>query len=67
MELTDGTLLGGRLRYVQPARGWRTGIEPVLLAAWPDGDRRSRLVFIVRDLSREAVLDGLRTFEQAAA
>ena len=41
--------------------------EPVLLPAWPDGDRRSRLVFIVRDLSREAVLDGLRTFEQAAA
>lgn len=28
-----GGLLGGRLRYLQPARGNRTGLEPVLLAA----------------------------------
>ncbi|HET6185258.1 MAG TPA: SAM-dependent methyltransferase [Acetobacteraceae bacterium] len=28
-----GTLLGGRVRYRQPARGFRSGIEPVLLAA----------------------------------
>lgn len=41
--------------------------EPLLLDAWPPGeDRRSRLVFIVRDLSREIVLSGLQTFEQAA-
>lgn len=33
METTESTLLGGRLRYVQPARGFRSGIEPVLLAA----------------------------------
>lgn len=33
METTAGTLLGGRLRYAQPARGFRSGIEPVLLAA----------------------------------
>ena len=33
METTAGTLLGGRVRYRQPARGHRTGIEPVLLAA----------------------------------
>jgi tRNA1Val (adenine37-N6)-methyltransferase len=33
VETTDGTLLGGRLRYAQPARGFRSGIEPVLLAA----------------------------------
>ncbi len=33
MDLTEGTLLGGRLRYDQPKDGWRTGIEPVLLAA----------------------------------
>lgn len=33
METTAGTLLGGRLRYCQPARGFRSGIEPVLLAA----------------------------------
>jgi tRNA1Val (adenine37-N6)-methyltransferase len=33
MELTEGTLLGGRVRYAQPAAGFRSGIEPVLLAA----------------------------------
>ena len=33
MDLSEGTLLGGRLRYVQPKDGYRTGIEPVLLAA----------------------------------
>jgi tRNA1Val (adenine37-N6)-methyltransferase len=33
VELTHGTLLGGRVRYAQPAHGYRTGIEPVLLAA----------------------------------
>ena len=33
METTDGHLLGGRVRYRQPAAGHRTGIEPVLLAA----------------------------------
>jgi tRNA1Val (adenine37-N6)-methyltransferase len=30
---TEDTLLGGRLRYRQPAGGYRTGLEPVLLAA----------------------------------
>lgn len=34
MELTQGTLLGGRVRYAQPAHGFRSGIEPVLLAAF---------------------------------
>ena len=33
MSLTHDTLLGGRIRYTQPAHGYRTGIEPVLLAA----------------------------------
>ena len=33
MTPADGTLLGGRVRYRQPAIGYRTGIEPVLLAA----------------------------------
>ena len=33
METTDGTLLGGRIPYRQPEFGYRTGIEPVLLAA----------------------------------
>ncbi len=30
---TTGTLLGGRVKYRQPADGYRSGIEPVLLAA----------------------------------
>lgn len=30
---TEGWLLGGRLRYRQPRGGFRSGIEPVLLAA----------------------------------
>ncbi|HET8997045.1 MAG TPA: methyltransferase [Acetobacteraceae bacterium] len=31
--VTGGHLLGGRVRYLQPAEGFRSGIEPVLLAA----------------------------------
>jgi tRNA1Val (adenine37-N6)-methyltransferase len=31
--LTEGTLLGGRVAYAQPEGGFRSGIEPVLLAA----------------------------------
>ena len=37
--------------------------EPVPLAAWPDDERRSRIVFITRNLAREdveATLDMLR-------
>jgi len=33
----------------------RTFHPPTLLARWPDGDRRSRLVFITRDLDRAVV------------
>lgn len=33
MQLTGGTLLGGRVRHDQPREGHRTGVEPVLLAA----------------------------------
>ena len=33
MRETQGHLLGGRLFYAQPQDGYRTGIEPVLLAA----------------------------------
>lgn len=33
MAPTEGTLLNGRVRYAQPAQGFRSGIEPVLLAA----------------------------------
>ncbi len=32
-ELTSGHLLHGRVHYAQPRRGFRSGIEPVLLAA----------------------------------
>ncbi len=33
MEITEDRLLGGRMIYCQPANGFRSGIEPVLLAA----------------------------------
>lgn len=33
LEITEGTLLGGRVRYAQLGSGFRSGIEPVLLAA----------------------------------
>jgi tRNA1(Val) A37 N6-methylase TrmN6 len=33
MDVTQGYLLGGRVRYAQPRDGFRSGIEPVLLAA----------------------------------
>ena len=33
MEITQGHLLGGRVRHDQPETGFRSGIEPVLLAA----------------------------------
>ncbi|MBK1658049.1 CobW family GTP-binding protein [Paracraurococcus ruber] len=40
---------------------------PVKLAAWPEGDdRRSRLVFILRDLDRGTVEKGLRAFAGSA-
>ncbi len=32
-QFSDGYLLGGRVAYAQPVVGFRTGIEPVLLAA----------------------------------
>jgi tRNA1(Val) A37 N6-methylase TrmN6 len=34
VDVTAGTLLDGRLRYAQPRTGFRSGIEPVLLAAF---------------------------------
>jgi G3E family GTPase len=40
---------------------------PVKLERWPDGDdRRSRLVFILRDLDRGTVEKGLRAFAESA-
>ncbi|MEZ5102565.1 MAG: GTP-binding protein [Thermoleophilia bacterium] len=40
---------------------------PEHLPAWPDADRRSRLVFIARGVSREEVERSLRAFNRAAA
>ncbi|MCS6853329.1 MAG: GTP-binding protein [Elioraea sp.] len=40
---------------------------PAALPAWPEGEpRQSRLVFIVRDLDRAVIEDGLRAFLDAA-
>ena len=40
---------------------------PVHLDAWPDEDRRSRLVFIGNDVDRDALETSLRAFDRAAA
>jgi G3E family GTPase len=40
---------------------------PLHLDRWPDDDRRSRLVFIVRDIAREAIEDSFATFHRALA
>ena len=38
---------------------------PVLLPEWPSEDRRTRMVFITRDLPREAIEATLKVFEEA--
>ncbi|HLN11174.1 MAG TPA: GTP-binding protein, partial [Xanthobacteraceae bacterium] len=38
---------------------------PTHMRAWPDADRRSRLVFIVRGLDPQAIERSLRTFSLA--
>ena len=38
---------------------------PVLLPAWPSDDHRTRMVFITRDLPREAIERTLAAFEEA--
>jgi G3E family GTPase len=40
---------------------------PVHLDAWPEGERRSRIVFIGRGLERQALLRSLAAFSRAAA
>jgi len=40
---------------------------PVLLPQWPSDDRRTRMVFITRDLPQEAVENTLAAFEEAVA
>lgn len=39
----DGSLLGGRVRYAQPATGFRSGIEPVLLAGYVPASAGARV------------------------
>jgi G3E family GTPase len=38
---------------------------PVLLPAWPDADRRTRIVFITRDLPQKMIEESLAAFEAA--
>jgi hypothetical protein len=38
-----------------PHRGLSVFHPPVALAGWPDEDRRSRIVFITRDIDRAAL------------
>jgi G3E family GTPase len=40
---------------------------PLHLDRWPDDDRRSRLVFIVRDIARETIENSFATFQRALA
>jgi G3E family GTPase len=40
---------------------------PVELPAWPDGDRRSRIVFITRDIEAASLKTGLAAFQGADA
>jgi G3E family GTPase len=39
---------------------------PILLPEWPSADRRTRMVFITRDLPQEAIEKTLAAFEEAA-
>lgn len=39
---------------------------PATIPAWPDADRRSRIVFITRDLPREVIEQTLNALQQAA-
>ncbi len=41
---SEGTLLGGRIRYRQRVQGYRTGIEPILLAACVPAQPGERVV-----------------------
>jgi G3E family GTPase len=40
---------------------------PVLLPAWPSEDRKTRMVFITRDLPRETIEETLAAYEEAVA
>jgi G3E family GTPase len=38
---------------------------PVLLPRWPSEDRRTRIVFITRDLPQQAIEESLTAFAEA--
>lgn len=44
METSEGGLLGGRVRYAQPCQGFRSSLEPVLLAAAVPARRGERVL-----------------------
>lgn len=44
MPLTEDTLLGGRVRLLQPRRGYRVAVDAVLLAAAVDADPGTRIL-----------------------
>jgi G3E family GTPase len=55
----DGPLLINAVQHVVHT--------PEHLEAWPDDDRRSRLVFIGRDVDADALRSSLLAFHRAAA
>jgi G3E family GTPase len=40
---------------------------PLLLDAWPSDDRRTRIVFITRNIEDSVLRDSLRAFDEAVA
>ncbi len=58
--------IAGRSRPIVLQAVQRLFHPPTELADWPDGDRRSRIVFITRGLSREFVLEVLDTLRARA-
>ena len=56
--VADPVLVNGVQHIVHP---------PTHMTGWPDGDRRSRIVFIVQDMDRAAIEDSLAAFNALAA
>ncbi len=56
--VADPVLINGVQHIVHP---------PTHMTGWPDGDRRSRIVFIVQGMDRAAIEDSLRAFNALAA
>ena len=56
--VADPVLINGVQHIVHP---------PTHMKGWPDGDRRSRIVFIVQGIDRTAIEGSLRAFNALAA